>query len=206
MEMDVTALALQNATCCINKSQHEIFDSVFQHYVVGDEGGFYRKALDLVVGNGTMPPVAMAIVYGILFPASHFDEEDDLEMMLALSVALLVKNVRGDVIKRQRWNWRSHVKSLNCQGLFQIYYRMSFSAFSKLLNLLREDLRVDAKKSWNRTSNQDPIGPEMILHCMLHYLSGGSYLDVMIHTGISRVAFYSCVYWGMDAICKCPDL
>jgi hypothetical protein len=206
MEMDVTALALQNATCCINKSQREIFDSVFQHYVVGDEGGFYRKALDLVVGNGTMPPVAMAIVYGILFPASHFDEEDDLEMMLALSVALLVKNVRGDVIKRQRLNWHSHVKSLKHQGLFQINYRMSFSAFSKLLNLLREDLRVDAKKSRNRTSNQDPIGPDMILYCTLHYLSGGSYLDVMIHTGISRVAFYSCVYWGMDAICKCPDL
>ena len=81
-----------------------------------------------------------------------------------------------------------------------------FSAFSKLLNLLREVLRVDAKKSRNRTSNQDPIGPEMILHCTLHYLSGGSYLDVMIHTGISRAAFYSCVYRGVDAICKCPDL
>ena len=65
---------------------------------------------------------------------------------------------------------------------------------------------MDAKKSRNRTSNQDPIGPEMILHCTLHYLSGGSYLDVMIHTGISRVAFYSCVYRGVDAICKCPDL
>ncbi len=99
--MDVTALALHHATCCINESQCEIFDSVFQQYVVGDEGGFYRKALDLVVGNGTMPPVAMAIVYGMLFPASHFDKEDDLEIMLALSVALLAKNVRGDVIKRQ---------------------------------------------------------------------------------------------------------
>jgi hypothetical protein len=42
--MDVTALALHHATCCINESQCEIFDSVFQHYVVGDEGGFYRKA------------------------------------------------------------------------------------------------------------------------------------------------------------------
>ncbi len=57
--MDVTALALHHATCCINESQHERFDSVFQHYVVGDEGGFYCKALDLVVGNGTIPPVAV---------------------------------------------------------------------------------------------------------------------------------------------------
>jgi hypothetical protein len=103
-------------------------------------------------------------------------------------------------------NWHSHVKSLKRHGLFQIYYRMSFSAFSKLLNLLREDLRVDAKKARNRTSNQDPIGPEMILHFTLHYLYGNLYLDVMIHTGISRAAFYSCVYQGIDAICKCPDL
>jgi hypothetical protein len=94
--------------------------------------------------------------------------------MLALSVALLIKNVRGNVINRQRLNWRSHVKSLKRQGFFQIYYRMSFSAFSKPLNLLREDLRVDTKKFRNRTSYQDPIGPEMILHCTLHYLSGGS--------------------------------
>jgi hypothetical protein len=153
-----------------------------------------------------MPPVAMEIIYGMLFPASHFDKDDDLEMMLALSVALLAKNVRGDVIKRQRLNRCSYVKSLKCQGLLRIYYRMSYSAFSKLLNLLWEDLRVDAKKSRNRTSNQDPIGPKMILHCTLCYLSGSSYLDVMIHTGIFRVAFYSCVYWGIGAICKCPEL
>jgi len=127
-------------------------------------------------------------------------------MLLALSVALLTNNVRGDVIKRQQLKWCSRVKSLKHQGLFRIYYRMSFSAFSKLLNLLWEDLMVDVKKSRSRTSNQDPIGPEMILHCTLHYLSGASYLDVMIHTGSSRAAFYSCVYWGIDAICKCPEL
>jgi len=49
-----------------------------------------------------MPPVAMEIIYGMLFPASHFDKDDDLEMLLALSVALLTNNVQGDVIKRQQ--------------------------------------------------------------------------------------------------------
>jgi hypothetical protein len=128
------------------------------------------KHWTLLLGNGTMPPVAMEIIYGMLFPASHFDKDDDLEMLLALSVALLTNNVQGDVIKRQQLKWCSHVKSLKHQGLLRIYYRMSFSVFSKLLNLLREDLMVDAKKTRNRTSNQDPIGPEMILHCTLRYL------------------------------------
>jgi hypothetical protein len=31
-------------------------------------------------------------------------------------------------------------------------------------------------------------------------------LDVIIHTGISRAAFYSCVYKGMDADCCCQEL
>jgi len=47
-----------------------------------------------------MPPVAIAIVYGMLFPASHFGEDDNLEMLLALSVALLANNVWGVVIER----------------------------------------------------------------------------------------------------------
>jgi hypothetical protein len=116
--MDVTALALHCAICCTNECQQELFDSIFQHYVVGDEAGFYRKALDVVLGNGTMPPTAMAIVYGMLFPTIHLGEDDDKEMLVALSVALLVNNIRGNVIERQQLNWRSHVKSLKCQGLF----------------------------------------------------------------------------------------
>jgi hypothetical protein len=48
-----------------------------------------------------IPSVAMAIVYGMLFPASHFGEVDDLETLLALSVALLANNIWGNVIGRQ---------------------------------------------------------------------------------------------------------
>jgi hypothetical protein len=116
----------------------------------------------------------MAIVYGMLFPASHFGEDDDLEMLLALSVALLTNKLQGNVIESQLLNLHSRVKSLKYQGLFQLNYRMSFSTFTKFLLLLGKDLMVDAKKSRNRTSNQDTIGPEMILHCTLWFLSGTS--------------------------------
>jgi hypothetical protein len=76
-----------------------------------------------------MPPIAMALVYGFLFPLTHFDVENNEELMLALCIALLVNNLRGDVVHRQWLNWCRHVRSLNQQGLFQLYYRMSYEAF-----------------------------------------------------------------------------
>jgi hypothetical protein len=45
-----------------------------------------------------------------------------------------------------------------------------------------------------------------MLHCTLKYLAGASYLDVIIHTGISWTLFYSCVYKGINAICRCQEL
>jgi hypothetical protein len=127
-------------------------------------------------------------------------------LMAALIVALLAKDLRGDVIRRQRLNWHRHVKSLKRQGLFRRYYRMSYEAFMKLLDFLRPVLSINCRKSMNRTSNQTPIGPELILHCTLRYLAGASYLDVLAHTGISRTAFYASVYKGIDAICGCDEL
>jgi hypothetical protein len=41
--------------------------------------------------------------------------------MMALSIALFSKDLRGDVIHRQWLNWCWHVRSLKCQGLFQLY-------------------------------------------------------------------------------------
>ncbi len=132
--------------------------------------------------------------------------DNDEELMMALSVALLSHDLRGDVIHRQQLNWHRHVRSLKKQGLFCLYYRMSYEAFNGLLNLLQTDLAVNTTKSRNRTSNQEPIDVELTLHCTLRYLAGASYLDVIIHTGISRAAFYSCVYRGIDAICRCLEL
>jgi hypothetical protein len=68
-----------------------------------------------------------------LFPSTHFD------LMMALSIALCSKDLRGDVIHRQWLNWCWHVRSLKCQGLLQLYYRMSYEAFTGLLNVLQSD-------------------------------------------------------------------
>jgi len=135
--MDSTSLSLHRALCCTTDGQHQVFDLVFQRYIVGDKSGHCRGVLDSVVASGWMPASAMALVYGFLYPTTHFDVDNDEELMMALSVALLSHDLRGDVIRRQRLNWRRHVRSLKKQGLFRLYYRMSYEAFNGLLNLLR---------------------------------------------------------------------
>jgi hypothetical protein len=128
--MDSTSLSLCRALCCINDGQRQVFDLVFQRYIVGDELGHYRNVFDKVVEDRNMPATAMASVYSFLFPSTHFDvDNDEDELMAALIVALLAKDLRGDVIRRQRLNWHRHVKSLKRQGLFWRYYRMSYEAF-----------------------------------------------------------------------------
>jgi hypothetical protein len=204
--MDSTSLSLCHALCCTTDGQRQVFDLVFQRFIVGDESGHSHGALDSVVASGCMPATAMILVYGFLYPTTHYDVDNDEELVIALSVALLSKDLQGDVISRQRLNWCRHVNSLKWQGLFCLYYRMSYEAFNGLLNLLQSDLEVNATKPRNQTSNQQPIGLELTLHCILRYLAGASYLDVIVHTSISRAEFYSCVYKGINAICRCKEL
>jgi hypothetical protein len=129
-----------------------------------------------------------------LFPSTHFDLENNEELMLALSIALLSKDLRGDVSHRQWLNWHRHVRWLKCQGLFWLYYRMSYEAFTRLLNLLQSYLAINSMKSRHWISNQDPIGPQLMPHCTLHVLADATYLDVMVHTGIYRSAIFTPVF------------
>jgi len=77
-------------------------------------------------GKWVEPPTAMALVYGLLFLLTHFDVENNEELMLALCVALLANNLRGDAtVHRQCFNWCRHVQLLKHQGLFHLYHRIS---------------------------------------------------------------------------------
>jgi hypothetical protein len=64
---------------------------------------------------------------------------------------------------------------------------------------------VNTWKSHVQT-NTKLINAEIILHCTLWFLAGGSYLDIMCNAGLSRTAFYPSIYKGIDAINRCPDL
>jgi len=51
-----------------------------------------------------------------------------------------------------------------------------------------------------RRTGKDPVTVEMMLHCLLRWLAGGSYHDIKLSTGISQAAFYHYIYNCMDAI------
>jgi len=57
-----------------------------------------------------------------------------------------------------------------------------------------------------RRTGMDPVTVEMLLHCLLQWLAGGSYLDLKISTCISQAAFYHYIYKCMDAILASTEL
>ena len=50
------------------------------------------------------------------------------------------------------------------------------------------------------------IRVEIMLHCLLRWLGGSSYLDIRFSAGISPVRFHSCIYKSMDTILESESL
>jgi len=57
-----------------------------------------------------------------------------------------------------------------------------------------------------RRAGKDPVTVEMMLHCLLRWLVGGSYLDLKLSTVISQAAFYHYIYKCMNAILDSTEL
>ncbi len=85
-------------------------------------------------------------------------------------------------------------------------YRMSHASFVKLLQVLDPWLLVDHRRSTNASKGKQPIIAELIMHCTLCYLAGGSIHDIRVTAGMSATSFYRCVFWGIDAISCCSEL
>ena len=75
---------------------------------------------------------------------------------------------------------------------FQKMYRMEYSTFMKLCDIMRPKFIVNDEMFRIRTG-KDAITVEIMLHCLLRWLSGGSYLYIRLSAGISLAKFYSCV-------------
>ena len=67
-------------------------------------------------------------------------------------------------------------------------YRMEHSKFMKLCDTISPKIVVNDKMSRVRTG-KDAITVEIMLHCLLRWLSGGSYLDIRLSAGISPAKF-----------------
>jgi hypothetical protein len=72
-------------------------------------------------------------------------------------------------------------------------YRVSVASFDKLVDLLQPWLQVNLEQSRNASKGNQPIVPEIIMHCTLHYLAGGSIHDIRVCAGLSVSSFYRAV-------------
>jgi hypothetical protein len=75
----------------------------------------------------------------------------------------------------------------------------------KLCTFINPFLSVNATMPQIRTG-QGPISPEIALHCLLRWLSGGTYLNIHLSAGISKTSFYCVVYQCATAILQVDQL
>jgi hypothetical protein len=62
------------------------------------------------------------------------------------------------------------------------------------------------KKSINASKGAQQTSAELIMHCTLHYLAGGSVHDIQTAAGILSTSFYHSVFHGIDTINHCHKL
>ena len=115
--------------------------------------------------------------------------------------------MRPSFYVRDRLEWNNHVEELMSEGddAFLRIYRMEYTSFTKLCDILRSDVEADAQMSWIRTSKSS-ITVEIMLHCLLRWLSGGSYQDIRISVGISSASLFTCIYKCINAILNANEL
>ena len=156
------------------------------------------------------------IQHFMLFLFNHLfvDDEDDLQELhdgaflgILAHFALRKAPPRSGYFVRERMEWDYHLEQLHREspGSFDRLYRMSLSSFRKLCLLIDPFVQVVEIKSNNRTGKKS-IGSEVVLHCLLRWLAGGSYLDIRLSAGISRPSVYVCIHKAVDAILRCGAL
>jgi hypothetical protein len=131
--------------------------------------------------------------------------DDDLMDVAAMAAAVLSWQFHGSFLVRQQVNWQMHTRLLLHEKEFKKFYRMSLSSFNILLEILHPHIKINLKQSSNASKGRHPIIHEIILHCTLRYLAGGSYHNIRTTAGLSRSSFYCCIYHGIEAI-NCPQL
>ena len=102
---------------------------------------------------------------------------------------------------RNRVLWHEHVHGLLQErgDSFRGMYRMSLQSFNKLCDLVRPIVQLDEAMSVRRTGKA-PIIAEMMVHCLIRFLSGASPVDARLTIGISIPSFYRILYRCVNAM------
>jgi hypothetical protein len=132
--------------------------------------------------------------------------DDVFVVIAAMAAAVLSHNFRGNFLVRQRLKWDQHVRQLEREEQFKRMYRVSLASFNKLIDLLWPWLHVNLKQSCDASKGKQPIVAEIIMHCTLCYLAGGSVHNIPVCAGLSVSSFYRAVRRGIGAINAWPKL
>jgi len=81
---------------------------------------------------------------------------------------------------------------------------MFLESFNKLLDVLSP--RLQLKDKYAVMNGSKPISCEIMLHCAICFLAGGSYHDICATAHISKASFFHLVWHTIDAINCCEFL
>ena len=104
-----------------------------------------------------------------------------------------------------RIDWDNYMNEYNDDDEFDKTYRMNKEMFSNLVKMLTPYVDYNPKYA-KRANGLGDYTVEIIIHCTIRWLAGGSYLDIKLITGISIPGFYHIIHKGMDAILLCKEL
>ena len=140
---------------------------------------------------------------------------NDDDMLLAALFSNLVATIvlilvfkqptnRAPSLIQQRLHWDTFQRKHCDRKDFKRHIRLpSIEAFNKLLAYVRQDLTVNEEMASLRGG---PILPEIKLYAALRWLAGGSHSDIEYMVGISKSAFYYCLWDTLHAINRAPEL
>lgn len=130
------------------------------------------------------------------------NSSDSLVFILLLSSVAIAERANKWHVKRMQWHL--HTEMLVHENQFDSMYRMSLLSFNKLLQLLSPSLQL--KEKYATISGAEPIQCELMLHCMIRFLSGGSFHDIRSVASISKASFYRILWHAIDAVNNCKEL
>lgn len=130
------------------------------------------------------------------------NEEDSDEADLALATLLLSSTSREDRNFVARLDWMGYISGIS-ESLFARRYRINLLSFKTLCGLVDPHI---ARHYSSGIRDVEPLPTALILHCLLRWLGGGSYLDIIQTAGVSTSSFYRVLDVGMKAILACKEL
>jgi hypothetical protein len=107
-------------------------------------------------------------------------------LLVLLAVALKVGEPRATSVFDQRLEWDKFMEKHGKRDFFKRHLRMRPKSFKKLISFIKDDIQPNERMAEMRGG---AIIPEIRLYCTIRWLAGGSYSDIMIHSGWNLQGF-----------------